>query len=144
MALDVEKAAGLRAEALSAAIQRAGIVFITRGGANTLGLPPLQDLVQPDQWIVITAGERGASGLEYGRRRAVFRRALDVPAIDTTGAGDCFHAALIAARLDGAALGEALDFANAAAAIKVQQRGARGGLPTRAEVTALLRGSAAS
>ena len=144
LALDVEKGAGLRGEALSTAMQQAAIVFITRSGAKTLGLPPLPDLVQPGQWIIMTAGGRGASGLEYGRRRAVFRRALDVTPVDTTGAGDCFHAALIAARLDGAALGEALDFANAAAAIKVQQRGARVGLPTRAEVTALLRGKASS
>jgi sugar/nucleoside kinase (ribokinase family) len=61
-----------------------------------------------------------------------------VPTVDTTGAGDCFHAALIAARLDGATLHEALAFATAAASIKVQHWGARGGLPTRPEVEALL------
>ena len=82
--------------------------------------------------------EQGAQGITTGMRRPHKQSAHSVPAIDTTGAGDTFHAALIAARLDGAELPEALAFAAAAAAIKVQHRGARGGLPTRAEVERMM------
>jgi sugar/nucleoside kinase (ribokinase family) len=73
----------------------------------------------------------------------IFVPAYPVPqVVDTTGAGDTFHAALIAAYLDGVALPGALAFASMAAALKVQHRGARGGLPTRESITSRMQGSA--
>ena len=138
LALDVESAIPLRGPALRAAIDRAAIVFIHRDALAALHDGPVREIVQPGQWIVMTGGGEGAWGIAADMAEPVHQPARRVKAVDTTGAGDCFHAALIAARLDGATLREALAFASAAAALKVQHRGARGGLPTRAEVEALL------
>ncbi len=137
-ALDVESAAPLRGDDLRRAIALADVFFVAEGALEALGLTPLETLIHAGQWAIVTAGGRGAYGLVAGEQ-AVFQPAFRVPVIDSTGAGDCFHAALLAARLEGAALPEALAFASAAAALKVQHRGARGGLPTRAQVEALLR-----
>jgi len=139
-ALDVETAAPLRDATLRTAIEWAEIVFIQRGTLAELGVASLGALVRPGQWIIMTDGRAGAWGVAHGMTELAHHPARRVEAVDTTGAGDCFHAALIAARLDGASLPEALAFASAAAAIKVQHRGARGGLPTRAEIEALLAG----
>lgn len=138
LALDVESAVPLRGPALRAAIDRAEMVFIPRDTLAALHAGPLRESVRPGQWIVMTGGGEGAWGIAAGMAEPVHQPARRVAAADTTGAGDCFHAALIAARLDGASLAEALAFASAAAALKVQHRGARGGLPTRAEVETFL------
>lgn len=137
-ALDVESAVPLRGAALRAAIDRAEIVFAPHETLAALHAGPLRELVRPEQWIVMTGGGEGAWGIAAGMAEPVHQPARPVQAVDTTGAGDCFHAALIAARLDGASLADALAFASAAAALKVQHRGARGGLPARAEVQAFL------
>ena len=139
LALDVETSVPMGRDDLLAAIQLAGIVFFTEASLKAFDLPDPRVLIQPDQWLVITAGSRGASGLRYGMREPIFRPARKVEnVVDTTGAGDCFHAAFIAAKLGGADMPEALNFAHAAAAIKVQHSGARGGLPTRTDVDTLL------
>lgn len=138
LALDVESAVPLQGAALRAAIDRAQIVFAPRETLAALHAGPLREMVRPDQWIVMTGGGEGAWGIAAGMAEPIHQPARRVQAVDTTGAGDCFHAALIAARLDGASLPKALAFASAAAALKVQHRGARGGLPTRAEVEAFL------
>lgn len=57
---------------------------------------------------------------------------------DTIGAGDTFTGALAAALARGEPLDASLRWANAAAALSVQQRGAVGGMPTHAAVAALL------
>lgn len=139
-ALDVETAVPLRGAALRAAVEQADIAFVQREALAELGAPDLRALVRPGQWLVMTSGSAGAWGMAHGMAEPIHQPARRVEVVDTTGAGDCFHAALIAARLNGAELAAALAFAGAAAAIKVQHRGARGGLPTRAEVEALLAG----
>jgi len=58
--------------------------------------------------------------------------------VDTTGAGDTFNAAFLAATLRNEPLVERLRFANATAALSVTGLGPRGLLPTRAEVEAFL------
>lgn len=137
--LDIESAVPLRGEALREAIRLADVFFVAESALEALGLSPLEGVMRPGQWAIVTAGARGAYGLIGGQEQAVFQPAFHVPVIDSTGAGDCFHAALLAARLDGVALPAALAFASAAAALKVQHQGARGGLPTRAQIEALLR-----
>ena len=57
---------------------------------------------------------------------------------DTTAAGDTFNAALAVALAEGAPLGHALRFANAAAAISVTRPGAQASAPSRREVDAFL------
>jgi sugar/nucleoside kinase (ribokinase family) len=56
--------------------------------------------------------------------------AYRVPVVDTTGAGDIFHAGFIFALLQGWSLERQLDFACAAAAINCMAEGARGGITT--------------
>jgi ribokinase len=83
--------------------------------------------------VVVTLGERGA--VARGRLGDVDVPALQVEAVDTTGAGDAFNGALavaIARRLD---FRTALEFASVAAGLTCTRRGARPSLPTLAAVT---------
>jgi sugar/nucleoside kinase (ribokinase family) len=86
--------------------------------------------------ICVTLGARGALLLENGRLHRVAGWPID--AVDTTGAGDVFRGAFIAALLEGQAPLDILRFANAAAAVSCTRAGAVGGVPSRAEVDALL------
>jgi ribokinase len=58
--------------------------------------------------------------------------------MDTIGAGDTLTGALAAALARGEPLPDAMRWANAAAALSVTGRGAIGGMPTLAQVSALL------
>lgn len=78
----------------------------------------------------ITLGEKGA----YLDGAAC--PAFPAQAVDTTGAGDCFWAALLYDRLSSAGLG--LPFACAAASLCVARRGAIPAMPTLEEVLGLL------
>ena len=61
-----------------------------------------------------------------------------VTAVDTTGAGDAFTAALTVALVEGMGHQDALEFACAAGACTAMKRGAQPSLPTRADVESLL------
>jgi sugar/nucleoside kinase (ribokinase family) len=138
-ALDIESSIPMLRDDLLHVIEMADVLFFSEDSLKRFNLAPIQKLVDQRQWIIMTAGSKGAYGIEHGRRKPVFAPAQRVAAVvDTTGAGDCFHAALIAAKLDGATLEESLKFASASAAIKIQHQGARGGLPTRSEIEHLL------
>ncbi len=87
--------------------------------------------------VVITLGDKGA----------VFRDAsgnsghlapFTVTAIDTTAAGDAFAAALAIRLAEGKSLQEAGRFACAAGAVAASREGAQPGMPSRADVHALL------
>jgi ribokinase len=90
--------------------------------------------------VCVTLGERGALALIDGQPLLIPGRT--VKAIDTTGAGDCFVGALAAQLASGKTARDALATANAAASICVQRMGAAPSMPTMAELTVLLRGSA--
>jgi ribokinase len=62
-----------------------------------------------------------------------------VKPVDTTAAGDIFNGALVVALGEGRALGDAVRFANAAAAISVTRMGAQPSAPTRKEIDQFLR-----
>ncbi|MGA2064477.1 MAG: PfkB family carbohydrate kinase [Thermoguttaceae bacterium] len=85
----------------------------------------------------------GADGCWYSSGRApgqaVHQPAFAVEAADTTGCGDVFHGAYAAALVDGLDVPAAVRFASAAAALKATRRGARAGMPSRAEVEGLLK-----
>jgi sugar/nucleoside kinase (ribokinase family) len=64
--------------------------------------------------------------------------AHEVRAVDTTGAGDCFHGAYAFALMEGKSPADAALYANAAAAISVTGRGGRMALPGNAACLAKL------
>jgi sugar/nucleoside kinase (ribokinase family) len=65
--------------------------------------------------------------------------AFAISAIDTTGAGDLFHAGFAHSILKGETLDYALEFAGAAAALICTALGARGGIKSVAEIEDLMR-----
>ncbi|HEY3939615.1 MAG TPA: carbohydrate kinase family protein [Bryobacteraceae bacterium] len=84
----------------------------------------------------MTLGDHGALALREGRW--FYSAAFEVTCADTTGAGDVFHGALCYAILEGMPMGRALEFSNAAAALNCTAIGARGHVPLRSEVDALM------
>ncbi|MGP9791296.1 ribokinase [Roseinatronobacter sp. NSM] len=92
----------------------------------------------PVQTVVVTRGAKGASCHEKGAPE-IFVPALRVPVVDTTGAGDCFAGALIAALAEGMEAAPAMQFATSAAALQVSRAGAASAMPARAEIDALAR-----
>jgi sugar/nucleoside kinase (ribokinase family) len=89
-----------------------------------------------DGVMTVTLGARGAAVLEGDRFYE--EPGFAVAAVDTTGAGDVFRGAFIAALLRGESTRDAVRFANAAAAVSCTRPGAIGGVPTREETAALL------
>jgi ribokinase len=89
-----------------------------------------------DQIICVTLGPRGAIALVQDEAIVIPGRV--VTPVDTTGAGDCFVGALAARLAGGAPIGDALEYANAAASISVQRMGAGPSMPTVSEVEAAM------
>lgn len=102
----------------------------------------MHKLASDNQAVVITTlGSDGAAFIdkrEDDDLEVVYSPAHKVEVIDTTGAGDCFCAAL------GVALGrkeevkQAVAYASAASALAVTKFGAQAGMPTSQEVTQFL------
>ena len=92
-------------------------------------------LTRDDQTAVVTLGAAGARIVS--RRQSLLAPTFVVDAVDTTGAGDTFNAALAVGLSEGMALEAAVRFANAAAALCVTQPGAADSAPYRADVDAL-------
>lgn len=91
--------------------------------------------------VVVTLGARGCYA--QWRDRAWLQPGFQVDAVDTTGAGDTFCGTLVAALAAGEDPAQALRRASAAAALACTRLGAQTGVPTRAEVEALLAGNGA-
>jgi len=91
-------------------------------------------------WFVgVTLGPGGA--LAYVRGEFYYVPAFHVPVVDSTGAGDIFHAGSIYGLLQGWSAPDTLRFAAAAAALKCEKLGGRPGIPTleRAKTLAEIR-----
>jgi ribokinase len=86
--------------------------------------------------VAITLGAAGAYVATREHRELVAGHRVEVR--DTTGAGDVFNGALAVALAERMPLGDAVRFANAAAAISVTRNGAQPAAPHRAEIRALL------
>lgn len=84
--------------------------------------------------VVVTLGAQGALVVQEGQAEQV--PAPLVEAVDATGAGDTFAGAMAAELADGKLLIDAVRFAVRASSISVTKPGARGGMPSRAEVEA--------
>ena len=94
---------------------------------------------QTDAWLAVTSGADGVwwtDGAEIHHQPA-----FEVDVVDTVGAGDVFHGAFALGLADGQSEEAAVRFAAAAAALKCTRPGGRAGVPTRAEVEALLEGA---
>jgi sugar/nucleoside kinase (ribokinase family) len=86
----------------------------------------------------VTAATLGQEGvLAWDGRRFHLNAAYRVRVVDTTGAGDIFHAGFIYGLLQGWPLEQQLDFACAAAALNCTAQGARGGIHTVEDVEKL-------
>jgi ribokinase len=86
----------------------------------------------PKSEILLTAGKDGAY-YGYGeiRERGTI---MDVPVVDTVGAGDTFTGYYIAARCRNYPVAEALEIACKAASIAVSRKGAMEAMPFASEV----------
>jgi ribokinase len=109
-----------------------------------------QDNVRTAANMLLSRGV-GAVAVTMGRRGCLYADgttvtevpAIDVPAIDTTAAGDVFVAALTVALAEKRETRESLRWATAAAAISVQRPGASTSMPYRREIDALVAGTSA-
>src|SRR4028119_480817 len=86
--------------------------------------------------VIITMGSEGALIFEKNTFEVV--AATKVKAVDTTAAGDVFNGALVVAMSEGKDIIQAVQFANAAAAISVTRLGAQASAPHRNEVEPLV------
>ena len=82
--------------------------------------------------VVITLGEMGA--YVCTNEQSAIIPPYKVKAVDTTGAGDAFNGALLAALTEGKDIFEAVKFSNAVAALSVQKYGTTPSMPDRNEI----------
>jgi len=140
--VDVETSSPVRGAELRDVLTHSDVVFCNQRGLalatgdNDPGTGAKVLLNLGLKCVCVTMGAGGAWAFTPEQR--VFSPAFAVPVVDTTGAGDCFHAVFIYGFLDGWSLDDSLNFANAAAALHIQQVGPRQGLPTRTQVEAFL------
>ena len=83
-----------------------------------------------------TLGSNGV--LAWDGKQLYYSAAYRVDAIDTTGAGDIFHAGFVYGLLQGWPVQRILDFAGAAAAVNCTATGARGRIAPIKEIEALM------
>jgi len=96
----------------------------------------LKETATRGPWFVgVTLGPGGALAYVHGEFHYV--PAFRVPVVDSTGAGDIFHAGSIYGLLQGWPVSQTLRFAAAAAALKCEKLGGRPGIPTLARAAAL-------
>ncbi len=128
------------AQALGAVLLRSCAVLVpNEHEVDHLGQPDVAGLLAAGVGaVVVTRGARGASIHRVGRP-VVAVPAATVAVVDTTGAGDAFCGALAAALAAGTDLESAVGRASAAGALATRAHGARGSLPSAAEVSELVR-----
>ncbi|MEX2546272.1 MAG: PfkB family carbohydrate kinase, partial [Chloroflexota bacterium] len=107
-----------------ALVERADAMLISAEDVAA-GAPPLSELLHPGQQLVVTHGDRGALHIRPQQTGLRARYMPPLPrrtATDTTGAGDTFLAAWLAARLlSGADDWRALAVAAAMASLSVER-----------------------
>ncbi len=116
-----------------ALLDRADLLIVNETEAAFYG----ERLHQSPGLVAVTLGGVGARLFKDGLEVA-HASPPPVTVVDTTGAGDCFVAALTVALLEGQSPARALTFACTAGALAVTRPGAQPSLPTRAEVDAAL------
>jgi len=92
---------------------------------------------QTPGFLCSTLGHEGAMALVNGE--ILYVKGFKIKVVDTTGAGDVFHAGFIYGLLQNWEVVQILRFANAAAALKCLDLGGRKGIPTLEEAEKFLR-----
>jgi sulfofructose kinase len=87
-------------------------------------------------FLCATLGPEGAMALVDGE--VLYSKGFTMDVVDTTGAGDVFHAGFIYGLLQNWEVEEILKFANAVAGLKCRDLGGRRAIPTLKEVRHLL------
>ena len=112
-------------------IEGAGLAGLKQGDSTEKILSSLCSIF-PKTEIILTVGKDGAH-YGFGKTRAK-GEIVDLPVVDTTGAGDCFSGYFIASRELGKSVQESLNIACKAASITVSRKGAMESIPFREEV----------
>ena len=117
------------------------VIFSSECLVATSGRPDLAEGLaavarHTEAFLAVSNGPNDILFVDAGvvRRMPVFK----VCAVDTLGAGDALHGGFALALAEGAPEAEALRFGAAVAGVKCTRIGGAGGMPVRAEVTALL------
>ncbi|HEU5430323.1 MAG TPA: carbohydrate kinase family protein, partial [Thermomicrobiales bacterium] len=140
VSLDLEPTSwGERPGQLAALLAHVDLAFPNGAGLRQIaGDDPLAGarllLGMGPQVVVVTMGARGC--LVATADDAIAIPARRVPAVDTTGAGDCFNGTFVSRFLEGWDLQRCGELATAAAALSVTRVGAQSGVPTLAEAAA--------
>lgn len=121
------------AQVPAAILERADLVVMNETEAEVIG----ESIKHCQGWVATTYGAQGARLLKPGAEEITVRPP-QVNAIDTTGAGDTFTAALTLALVEGQVPQRALEFACAAGALATTTPGAQPSFPWRHEVTAIV------
>jgi sugar/nucleoside kinase (ribokinase family) len=143
MAVDVEANTLVKGKQLEEILRKSDIVFCNRRGleayTDTGGLEQGTQMILElgPAFVCVTLGKNGAYLATRDKEYRV--PGYKVPVVDTTGAGDCFHAAFLYGYLNNQPLDEVLHFANAAAALSVQELGPRAGIPNRGQVESFIK-----
>jgi ribokinase/sulfofructose kinase len=138
VAIDIEAAVAPTRAHLEALLGSADIVFMNEGGFRATSAAPLTtEALRPllafgPRVVAVTLGARGA--IAVTRDSEAQQPGFPVEMRDSTGAGDCFNAAFLAADRRGDEIAQSIRFACAAAAISVGAVGARSGLPSQEDV----------
>lgn len=142
LAIDIEAAMAPGRAHLERLLALADIVFMNDTTWRTVMASKVDEsamralLQHGPQLLVVSCGARGA--MLATRAGTWTQPAFPATVVDSTGAGDCFNGAFLAALLEGQAPDAALRFACAAGSIAVTAIGARAALPTRAQVDGVL------
>lgn len=91
---------------------------------------------QTSGFLCSTLGHEGAMALVNGE--FLYVEGFKIKAVDTTGAGDVFHAGFIYGLLQNWEVEKIMEFANAAAALKCREIGGRKGIPALEEAQTFL------
>ena len=113
--IELQRLTGRRTDSIDAIKEAAGIL-LSKGVKN----------------VIVTIGDKGALLVKKGECQ--YYPAKKVKALDTTGAGDSFTAAVAVALSEGKSLSEAMEFANKVAAVVVTREGAQTSFPARDEI----------
>jgi ribokinase len=86
--------------------------------------------------VIVTLGSDGVLLHDGGILTAI--APFKTTAVDSTGAGDAFAGALAVGFAEGSSIGDAVDLAQATAALSVRSEGARSGMPSREDAEELI------